>query len=95
VHFRKESEETQYQANLMLHKKEKNMATLAQTVSEPPRIDQEEEISVLTREEFEAQIAHYEKVFGMSSAEFLRKMEEGTADDTFETMHWMMLLRHC
>lgn len=70
------------------------MSPPIQTVLEPPKIEPEEEISVLTQEEIEAQIAHYEKVFGMSSEVFLQQMQNGTADDTFETMHWMMLLRH-
>jgi hypothetical protein len=71
------------------------MSTPIQTVLDPPNIEPEEVISVLTQEEIEAQIDHYEKVFGMSSEEFLQRMRAGTADDTFETMHWMMLLRHC
>jgi len=76
------------------NEEEKNMSTPIQTVLEPPKIEPEEEISVLTQEEIEAQIAHYEKLFGMSSEVFLQRMREGTADDTFETMDWMILLRH-
>lgn len=49
---------------------------------------------VLTEEEIRTQIAAYEQRFEMSSAEFLRHKQNGTAPDTFETMYWMGLLRH-
>ena len=48
---------------------------------------------ILTVEEMKAQIARYEKDFGMSSEEFLQQMKNGTAPDTFEAMDWMALLR--
>lgn len=48
----------------------------------------------LTSEDVESQIAHYECRFSMSSEEFLKRWREGTAPDTFETMDWLILLRH-
>jgi len=50
--------------------------------------------TMLSQEDIEHQIAHYEQQFGMSSEEFSRRMREGTAPDTFETMDWMILLRN-
>lgn len=44
-------------------------------------------------EEAEQLIAHYEQLFVMSSEEFLRRVKDGTAPDTFETMDWVILLR--
>ena len=58
------------------------------------RPQEEDDSSLLSNEEITAQIASYEKKFGMSSQEFLQRMENGTAPDTFETMDWMILLRH-
>ncbi len=54
---------------------------------------QDDEISVLTEDEIMSQISRYEKMFGMSSEEFLRQKQNGTEDDSFETMDWMILLR--
>ncbi|MCP4348954.1 MAG: hypothetical protein GY795_26030 [Desulfobacterales bacterium] len=54
---------------------------------------QHDEISVLTEEEIISQISRYEKMFGMSSEEFLRQKQNGNEDDSFETMDWMILLR--
>jgi hypothetical protein len=48
----------------------------------------------MSQEEIERKIVHYEQVFDMSSQEFSQKMKEGSAPDTFETMDWMILLRH-
>jgi hypothetical protein len=49
---------------------------------------------LLSAEEVERQIAAYEALFGMSSDEFLRQRKAGNAPDTFETMHWYVLLRN-
>ena len=49
---------------------------------------------VMSQDEIERQLAHYEQVFGMSSEEFLKRKRDGTVPDTFETMDWMILLRH-
>ncbi len=54
---------------------------------------QHDDISVLTREEIISQISRYEKMFGMSSEEYLRQKQNGNEDDSFETMDWMILLR--
>ena len=49
----------------------------------------------MSQSELEDKIAQYEKLFGMSSAEFLQQQKEGTTPDTFEAMAWAVLLRHC
>ena len=48
----------------------------------------------LSYEEIAAIISRYEDRFQMSSKEFLQRVSEGTAPDTFETMDWMILLRN-
>ncbi len=53
-----------------------------------------DENDILSEDDIKSQIEEYEKKFGMSSEEFLRKKREGTAPDTFETMYWMGLLLH-
>ena len=55
---------------------------------------QNDDISVLTKEEIISQISRYEKMFGMSSEEFLRQKRNGTAPDTCEAMDWAGLLLH-
>jgi len=40
-----------------------------------------------------AEIAALEKRYGMTSEEFLRAWDEGTAPDTFETNAWAMILK--
>jgi hypothetical protein len=50
--------------------------------------------ATLSQNDIASQIAQYEREFGMSSDEFLQRMREGTAPDTFETMDWMILLRN-
>lgn len=55
----------------------------------------EQEKGAVSKEEIENQIASYEQVFGMSSEEFLERVREGAAPDTFETMDWKILLRYC
>ena len=54
----------------------------------------EEPVGVISQQEIEDQIAHYERTFGMSSEEFMQQVQEGTAPDTFEAMHWRILLRY-
>jgi hypothetical protein len=54
----------------------------------------EEATAVMSHEEIEQQIGHYEQMFGMSSEAFIEQVRAGTAPDTFETMDWMILLRH-
>jgi hypothetical protein len=49
---------------------------------------------LLSADEVERQIAEYEALFGMSSDEFVRLRQAGNAPDTFETMHWFILLRN-
>jgi hypothetical protein len=50
--------------------------------------------AMISQQEIEDQIALYEQAFGMSSDEFLLRVHEGTAPDTFEAMDWLVLLRH-
>ena len=47
---------------------------------------------VFTMEEILAQIRQYEAQFGMTSEEFLKRWEAGTAPDTFETNSWAIWL---
>lgn len=46
----------------------------------------------MTQDEVRAIIADYERCFGMSSDEFLRQWQAGTAPDTRETNDWATLL---
>jgi hypothetical protein len=48
----------------------------------------------MTTEEVAQRIAGYERMFGMSSEEFLERVRESTAPDTFETNVWMVLLKY-
>ncbi len=54
----------------------------------------EEAAAVMSHEEIERQIEHYERVYGISSEAFIEQVRAGIAPDTFETMDWMILLRH-
>jgi hypothetical protein len=76
------------------------MATLQHPLTVSADIEDPEDMSIISPEDLfthadiEAQIARYEDMFGISSTEFLRRMQNGDAEDSFEAMHWMMLLRH-
>lgn len=48
----------------------------------------------ISREDILEEIRGYEQEFGMSSEEFMQAVQAGTAPDTFETMAWMIMLRH-
>ncbi len=47
---------------------------------------------LISDDEIEARIAHYEKAFGMSSEEFAQKWQRGEMPDTSETNAWFILL---
>jgi hypothetical protein len=53
-----------------------------------------DERSLITDEQIAERIAEYEQHFGINSDEFLQQMRDGTIEDSFETMDWMILLRH-
>jgi hypothetical protein len=60
----------------------------------PPEVDDSiPSDALMTDEEVEERIAHYEKLYGFSSEEFLKRRKEGTAPDSFEAMAWMMMLK--
>lgn len=70
----------------------------------PPPTDDEEDLvalwraedpaAIMTDEEVEAQIAHYEQKFSMSSEEFLRQARAGTAPDEAGIIDWKLLLKY-
>ena len=54
--------------------------------------DMHENSDLLSLDQVRRIIDAYEAKYGMSSEEFLRQWEAGTAPDTYETNDWAMLL---
>lgn len=48
----------------------------------------------MTRQELEAQLGIYEKMYAMSSAVFYESWRQGQAPDTFETSDWATLYEY-
>lgn len=46
----------------------------------------------LTR--FQERIAAFEKQYGMSSAEMIRQLSDGSLDETWDICQWLFFLRH-
>ena len=62
--------------------------------TQPNTDDWNPEDWIMTKEEIEEMITRFEKQYGMTSEEFLKRREEGTAPDSWEAMTWVTLLKY-
>jgi hypothetical protein len=69
------------------------MSDTLEAVPTRPLVNEIDDDGVLSKEELEQIITHYEQKYQMSSEEFLRHYgDEEKVPDCFDTMNWSMLL---
>jgi hypothetical protein len=71
------------------------MLDMIEVVQNRPLVAEEEvDDGLLSKEELEQIITHYEQKYQMSSEEFQRHRRDETTPDCFDTMNWGILLKY-